>query len=207
MEYKIDDVAKLFETTNFAIYSYITRYPELRNSLQAKNGVLTINEVGVDLLHTYIKEEATKPSELRDNQPSAEELYGESHPDVMVKPKDPEETKSEVPTSFRKPADEMVEPPEKETKPTRESTSPYQSFSDFKDRAPSQPIRELGEGESTYSEMKEAILYLRDQLDRKDRQIDDLSRMLENHQMLLKQEQLNFKSLEAFLEKQSKNRP
>lgn len=51
----------------------------------------------------------------------------------------------------------------------------------------------------TYREMKDTILHLREQIEKKDRQIDDLNRLLENNQILLKQEQLNFRSLEQYL--------
>lgn len=262
MEYKIDDVAKLFETSNFAIYSYITRYPELRKSLQAKNGVLTINEVGVDLLHTYIKEEKNPHDLGRTNQPSADELYGEDHPDVTIRPRQTQPADPSDPASEPGNSEPLEAPPNKEASSTRipfqetpftetprpasvpkkgpsqspgkgpdrdgpdnkeirpeykgqgrgearreageerqetDQTGYYQNLTDFQDRTPQKPIPEMNPGQATYREMKEALLNLRDQLDRKDRQIEDLSRMLENQQMILKQEQLNVKAMKDYL--------
>ena len=226
MEYKIDDVAKLFETTNFTIYSYITKYPELRKTLKAKSGVLTINEIGVDLLNKYMKEDKGS-GDKKPSQPAAEDIFGEPHPDVTVKKKAPEPTveaepEEEAPeeepvvayeeTVVAPPVDTAPQtaPPEEKpptppleprlTPDMEEKTHPYTDFSDFSVRVPPKaPANDSGFNDVTYREMKEALLYLRDQLDKKDQQIADLSRMLENNQILLKQEQLNFKSLEEYL--------
>lgn len=222
MEYKIEDVAKLFETTNFTIYSYITKYPDLRKTLKAKSGVLTINEIGVDLLNKYMKGEKA-PKETKISQPSAEEIFGEPHPDVTVKKKAPEPhiepaatTSAVVPTvevapektapkrdiPFAATPPSAPEPAEEQVDEPKEKAQPYADFSDFSVRVPPKaPSNDSGFNDVTYREMKEALLYLRDQLDRKDQQIADLSRMLENNQILLKQEQLNFKSLEEYLTK------
>ncbi len=212
VEYKIDDVAKLFQTTNFAIYSYITKYPELRQTLKAKSGVLTINERGVDLLSQYIKNEGKTKTKIS-NQPVADDLYGEAHPDVTVKqkpkqksgqddqkdavlPKEKEQQPVFEPEVREDAKANETLPPPVETKDTT-TDQPYQSFSDFKERVPmkaqDQPLPGM---DLAYREMKEALLYLREQLDKKDQQIADLSRMLENQQILFKQEQLNVKVLE-----------
>lgn len=215
MEYKIDDVAKLFETTNFTIYSYITKYPDLRKTLKAKSGVLTINEIGVDLLNKYMKD-AKGIKDSKSNQPVAEDIFGGQHPDVTVKKKSPEphieqtvkpeeeqkHAAKEPPVSVEPSPLCETEPLEKDVDEPEEKSKPYSDFSDFSVRVPPKaPSNDSGFNDVTYREMKEALLYLRDQLDKKDQQINDLSRMLENNQILLKQEQLNFKSLEEYLSK------
>ncbi|QRN85048.1 hypothetical protein JR334_08710 [Clostridia bacterium] len=220
MEYKIDDVAKLFETTNFTIYSYITKYPDLRKTLKAKSGVLTINEIGVDLLNKYMKD-AKGIKDSKSSQPAAEEIFGEQHPDVTVKKKAPEphieqvikpeaeikpvveaQQKEETPPSIETTSSDEASPLEETATTPEEKSKPYSDFSDFSVRVPPKaPTNDSGFNDVTYREMKEALLYLRDQLDKKDQQINDLSRMLENNQILLKQEQLNFKSLEEYLSK------
>lgn len=221
MEYKIEDVAKLFETTNFTIYSYITKYPDLRKTLKAKSGVLTINEIGVDLLNKYMKG-AKAQAETKTNQPSAEKIFGEPHPDVTVRKKaqeshiepaapvedatpavvsPPKVTPEEaVPVTFARP--EASEPIVEQVEEPKESVQPYTDFSDFSVRVPPKtPANDSGFNDVTYREMKEALLYLRDQMDKKDQQIADMSRILENSHILLKQEQLNFKSLEEYFTK------
>lgn len=221
MEYKIEDVAKLFETTNFTIYSYITKYPDLRKTLKAKSGVLTINEIGVDLLNKYMKD-AKAQAATKTNQPSAKEIFGEPHPDVTVKKKEPEShiepaapvvdatpavkkapkvtPEKAIPVTFARP--EASEPIVEQVEEPKENVQPYADFSDFSVRVPPKtPANDSGFNDVTYREMKEALLYLRDQMDKKDQQIADMSRMLENSHILLKQEQLNFKSLEEYFTK------
>lgn len=83
MEYKIDDVAKLFETTSFTIYSYITKYPELRKTLKAKSGVLTINDAGIELLQKCIKGDI--PLEKNEKDFRNPDIYTEKDPNVVVK--------------------------------------------------------------------------------------------------------------------------
>jgi hypothetical protein len=229
MEYKIEDVAKLFETTNFTIYSYITKYPDLRKTLKAKSGVLTINEIGVDLLNKYMKG-AKAQAETKTNQPSAEEIFGEPHPDVTVKKKAPEShiepatpvegatpvvvsppkvtPEKAIPVTFARPeasepiVEQVEEPIGKQIEESKENVQPYADFSDFSVRVPPKtPANDSGFNDVTYREMKEALLYLRDQMDKKDQQIADMSRILENSHILLKQEQLNFKSLEEYFTK------
>lgn len=198
MEYKIDDVAKLFETTSFTIYSYITKYPELRKTLKAKSGVLTINDAGIELLQKCIKGDI--PLEQNEKDFRNPEIYTEKDPNVVVKSgesdpeplagpsKDPRENAS----SCSPDPDDAAEP--------AQSTHSYSSVGDFQKKVPPKaPSNELGMTDLTYREMKESIMHLREQIEIKDRQINDLNRLLENNQILLKQEQLNFKSLEQYL--------
>jgi len=228
MEYKIDDVAKLFETTSFTIYSYITKCPDLRKTLKAKNGVLTINDNGIEILQKCIRGEI--PIERNEKDFRDPDIYVESDPNIRVlgqetevparaerreRPAEPEyipRSKKNQERSFpaeepaprprRKMSGEPLETapaPEPEEAPVQESRQ-YTSVGEFQKKVPRpEPRNTTGMNDLTYREMKETILYLREQLDKKDKQIEDLSRLLENNQILIKQEQLNFRSLEQYL--------
>ena len=197
MEYKIDDVAKLFETTSFAIYSYITKYPELRKTLKAKSGVLTINDAGIELLQKCIKGDI--PLEKNEKDFRNPEIYTDEDPNVVVKSGESDPSSSAGPSST--PGDPAPRCPDPDgTAGRAQATHSYASVGDFQKKVPPKaPSNEMGLTDLTYREMKDTIVHLREQIEKKDRQIEDLNRLLENNQILLKQEQLNFKSLEQYL--------
>lgn len=57
MWYKIEDIEDKYNISKFSIYALITKKPELRQCIKAIEGVLQINDKGIELLLKYIEKD------------------------------------------------------------------------------------------------------------------------------------------------------
>ena len=57
MWYKIEDIEDKYNISKFSIYALITQEPELRQYIKALEGVLQINDEGIELLLKHVKKD------------------------------------------------------------------------------------------------------------------------------------------------------
>ena len=68
MWYKIEDIEDKYNISKFSIYALITQEPELRQYIKALEGVLQINDEGIDLLLKHVEKDGknNKPVENKE---------------------------------------------------------------------------------------------------------------------------------------------
>lgn len=72
MWHKIESVEEKYGISKFSIYALITQEPELRQYIKALEGVLQINDEGLEMLLALVKENGAKEEAAAKEEPAAE---------------------------------------------------------------------------------------------------------------------------------------
>ena len=68
MWYKIEDIEDKYNISKFSIYALITQEPELRQYIKALEGILQINDEGIELLLKHVEKDGKKNTKLVENK-------------------------------------------------------------------------------------------------------------------------------------------
>lgn len=68
MWYKIEDIEDKYNISKFSIYALITQEPELRQYIKALEGVLQINDEGIDLLLKHVEKNGKGDKEVENKK-------------------------------------------------------------------------------------------------------------------------------------------